>query len=275
MIHVKKTLEDMPETGADATGCVSRQGTLRGVWRNRLGALSGQCGLLATRFSLVVLTVFLAAACGPSTQRLELEWDVQFLEDPELVSCEEAGTDVVSVQATNIETGEVFEYVFDCAAYGGRTGRLPVGRYEIVYRLESGGEVPQVVSELAEIIDLGPGAVAFTGVTFLPQSFVLPWTLLDPAGNLLSCRGVGVDTVVLEATDLSGPGDDFLVWAFEFPCDDLNFIGQTQAVQVSRYAYSVVLLDAAGNEIVRSPEYLYDTPVDARALLEEEPFFFE
>ena len=117
------------------------------------------------------------------------QWRVAYVANGGAVSCEDAGTPTVRLQARNIRSGAMYTANFPCEATSGITDVLPVGDYEVELALldnftnPDGTKAGRPVSQITG----GPWAVRRHGLTdldpieFQVQVFEIDWILVRNA----------------------------------------------------------------------------------------------
>ncbi len=185
-------------------------------------------------------------------------WDLAYVDNGGRVSCEDAGTPTVALDARHLNTGATYVGEFACSALRGISQVLPHGQYEATLSLLD--EQKRPVSQIA-----GPFNIHRHGLTELPliefqvQVWELEWVLIRKVGTatrFTSCAEAGVRTIELE-TQLASEARE----KFTFPCEDGG--GITQAIRTGVYAYQLRLLDGGGNSVYETNVMSYEVP-DAR-----------
>jgi hypothetical protein len=212
------------------------------------------------------MTVVLGAGCvidETDDSAFAVAWDLVYVEEQGRVTCEDAGTPWVSIQARHLYTNSLYTGEFDCSALQGITQVLPHGPYEATLSLLDQQRRP--VSLIS-----GPFDIHRHGLTELPeiqfqiQTWELEWILIQttPGGQRsASCAEVGARTVELETQLASEPREKYI-----FPCEDGG--GISQAIRTGTYAYQVRLLDGAGAPISETLVMSYRVPDRNQALLQ-------
>jgi hypothetical protein len=188
-------------------------------------------------------------------------WEVAYVADGR-VSCVDAGTPFVQMDARNLHTGAVYSTKSSCDLGSARTDVLPLGQYEVMLSLLDAKSRPvsQTVLGPYEVnrYDLTP----VQPVQFQVQTFQLDWNLVTAgAQDFLTCAQVGARTVEL-ITQLGTEEPE----KFVFACEDGG--GITQAIRVGRYAWRARLLDAAGQALADNGLRFFDVGGSAPALLD-------
>jgi hypothetical protein len=194
------------------------------------------------------------------------DWDLAYVDNGGRVTCEDAGTPTVSLQARHLNTGSTYVGEFACSALRGISQVLPHGQYEATLSLLDDKKRP--VSEISG----GPFSIHRHGLTELPliefqvQAWELAWTLVRRNGagtRFTSCAEAGVRTIELETQLASEPHEKYT-----FPCEDGE--GITQAIRTGVYAYQLRLLDAGGNPLFETNVMSYEVPASRPALIRTE-----
>jgi hypothetical protein len=172
----------------------------------------------------------------------EFNWDVGYVADGR-VSCADAGTPFVQMDARNLHTGAVYSTKPSCDLGYARSEVLPLGQYEVTMSLLDAKNRPvsQIVGGPFEVnrYDLTP----LRAVLFQVQTFQLDWNLAtEGARDFLTCAQAGARSVEL-ITQLGTEEPE----KFVFACEDGG--GITQAIRVGRYAWRARLLDTAGQAL--------------------------
>ena len=224
---------------------------------------------ILTRLSLLG-SLFTLAACGggSSDSGLFLDWQVEDVGLPinDTVTCDEAGTTTVLVEA--IASGSVtpLTYTAPCNAGSLITPPVAPGTYQVNVRLLRADNVEVSSRALPPLAVSRRGADLGT-VIFEIQSFISRWviTRTSAPGTPVGCALVGATTVEFTATT-----EGLAPFRFSFPCAAAE--GITQAVPDGNYALQFRLLDAAGNPLSVSNPMAYITPVGAQAVLPQVTF---
>ena len=118
---------------------------------------------LVTRMAALALAA-LSAGCGVLAEdvrpgdyvsaRFQLTWSTEDAATKGVRSCILAGADSVRVRSRNLDTGDVFVDLFDCAVEAGLTGAVTAGRYAVGAELVACREDPECEREPA-IADAG------------------------------------------------------------------------------------------------------------------------
>jgi hypothetical protein len=194
---------------------------------------------------------------------LIFDWGLQYVGDGS-VSCDDAGTPTVTLDAEHVQTRNKYTRSFPCIDRRGSSGVLPLGPYSVSISLKDrlGRPVSAIGGGIAEIhrhglTDLGT-------ILFQIQTWELTWSInrRSPDGNLVSvgCSEVGGQTVQL-VTQLGEEDREM----FSFRCEDRA--GITQAIRTGSYGAQVKLLNTAGQVISQTDPMNYPVTADRRAAL--------
>jgi hypothetical protein len=171
------------------------------------------------------------------------EWQVAYV-DRVAVSCANAGTPFVQLDARNLHTGAIYPTKPSCELGRARTDVLPLGQYEVTLSLLDAQGRP--VSQITD----GPFEIGRYDLTFLQpiefrvQAIDIAWRLLPAGGSgFVTCGQVGARTVEL-LTQLGTENPETLD---TFPCEAGG--GVTPAIRVGNYRYQARLLDNAGRPL--------------------------
>jgi hypothetical protein len=199
---------------------------------------------------------------GEGDAGFEASWSLALIGTNQLVTCDDAGTPTVVLEAFGANDLKSRD-TFPCGAMGGVSRVLPQGRYQVVVSLLNGAG--QEVSATQDTFDLARGGVhRLPDLTFDIQSFGLTWTILR-GSSLLTCDQAGAKSVRLTAM----AGDNKPV-PYVFPCGDRA--GDTTAVPLGPYSLTVELLDGA-NQPLASPLAM-SVVVDAQKRAQLDPIIF-
>jgi len=194
-----------------------------------------------------------------------VSWNLAYVAGGQLVSCADAGTPTVQLQARHLQSQNAYTTSFPCADLGGVSEVLPSGPYEVTLSLLDALGRP--VSAIAN----GPFDISRRRLTRLPdtqfqiQAWDLAWIIsgTDPTGgmSILACADVGAQTVEL-FTRLGSEGPEM----FEFDCG----LGQgtSQAIRTGNYAYQVRLLDPARQVLAETDVLGLRVEADRRATVD-------
>jgi hypothetical protein len=173
----------------------------------------------------------------------EFDWQLAYVGDG-AVSCADAGTPFVQLDARNLHTQAVYPTKPSCDLGRARSDVLPDGQYEVTLSLldRQGRPVSQIVG--------GPFQIGRHDLTRLPlvefrvQAIDIAWNVVPAGGaGFITCGQVGARTVEL-LTQLGTEPPEKLA---SFPCDAGG--GITPAIRVGNYRYQARLLDGAGQAL--------------------------
>lgn len=176
---------------------------------------------------------------------MSLAWDVAYVGNGALVSCKDAGTPLVRLDAVSQRTGEAFAFEFDCDRKRGVTPPVPRGWYDVTLSLLDAMKRP--VAATAGAFEVRRHGTAFLDpVEFQVLAWQVSWGFsLERAGagiRTANCEEVGVATVEFITQQASEAAQSY---AF-----DCRFgFGITAAIRAGSYVYQLRLLNAAGQVI--------------------------
>jgi hypothetical protein len=204
------------------------------MWRNCTVWLAGIVGIMAVS----------GAGCGGSDDSaIRVRWDVAYVGESTVTTCEALGTPSVAVRVFLARSNSaVASATFPCRDRIGVTNRLPSDLYDVQLSLldAKGRAVAEVTYTDLETRRSGvtePG----TDALFQAQAWNLGWVVqkVGPGGRPVasSCEAVGAKTVEF-TWQLAGEAPDTV----DFDCT--LYAGSSPAIRTGLYQAQMLLLDA-------------------------------
>jgi len=185
-----------------------------------------------------------------------VNWTIQWFGSPMTVSCDQAGTSVVTIRTTQQALNVTSIDRFPCSAMKGETRQLIPGAHEFEMSIDD--ERGERIGWSTWHFDLMPFETNDLGLQgFELQSFTLNWTLRR-AAKPTTCAEVGARTVELVARR-----DGLPTITYSFPCADGS--ASTRAIPQGKYQVEMRLLGAGGEVLAKNPPVAAEAGDERRA----------
>ncbi len=198
----------------------------------------------------LTLAVGVGAGCVSGDDRdarMSVSWRVAYVGGGG-VTCKNADTPKVRLDARSHETGEIFDFEYGCEGGRGVTAEIPGGWYDVQLTLLDSKD-RAVAGTTGEFELRNHGTTHLDRVQFEVQSWEVSWAFSIEANGSMRpgrCDEVGVKTVEFIAQQASEAAE-----SFPFDCE--FGLGFTTAVRAGSYAYKTRLLDGTGRTVAESP----------------------